>query len=95
MPEVVIVRRIFLLPGRESDALAWLHATESARRAAGQVRQFVVRGQIDPREHQWIQVWASAGAYEGWRRTPLRAELADQRRRFMTEEPGRAFEVLA
>ena len=48
MPEVAIIRRVFLLPGREDEAVRWLEETEPVRRNAGQLRQYVVRGQIDP-----------------------------------------------
>ncbi|TAK20222.1 MAG: hypothetical protein EPO26_19215 [Chloroflexota bacterium] len=94
MAEVAIVRRVFLLPGREADALAWLHHTEPLRRAAGQTRQFVVRGLIDSHEYQWIQFWRSYEAYDTWRRGPTRADLNDQRGRFMTHEPTRAYDVV-
>ena len=72
MPKLAIIRRVILLPGREAEGVAWLQRTEPARRAAGQLEQLVVRGQTDPGEHLWIQVWRSPEAYEGWRRSPER-----------------------
>lgn len=95
MSEVAIIRQIFLLPGREAEAVRWLEESEPARRRAGQVRQLVVRGQIDPLEYQWIQFWSSYDAYATWRRSPERRALAETRGRFMTHLPTRAYDVLA
>jgi heme-degrading monooxygenase HmoA len=94
MGEVAIIRRIFLLPGREAEGIRWLEETEPIRRRAGQLRQYVVRGLIDPQEYQWVQRWSSYEAYDGWRRSPARRELADQRGRFMTHQPSSFYDVL-
>ncbi|HEV8636096.1 MAG TPA: antibiotic biosynthesis monooxygenase [Chloroflexota bacterium] len=94
MGEVAIIRRIFLLPGREAEGIHWLEETEPIRRRAGQLRQYVVRGLIDPQEYQWVQRWSSYEAYDGWRRSPARRELADQRGRFMTHQPSSFYDVL-
>jgi heme-degrading monooxygenase HmoA len=94
MPEVAIIRRIFLLPGREAEGIRWLAETEPIRRQAGQLRQYVVRGQIDPQEYQWVQLWSSHEAYDGWRRSTARRQLAEQRGRFMTHLPSSFYDVL-
>jgi heme-degrading monooxygenase HmoA len=94
MPEVAIIRRIVLLPGREAEGIRWLEETEPIRRQAGQRRQYVVKGQIDPQEYQWVQLWSSYEAYDAWRRSPARRELAEQRGRFMTHQPSAFYDVL-
>lgn len=94
MPEVAIIRRVFLLPGREDEGVRWLEETEPVRRNAGQIRQYVVRGQIDPQEYQWVQIWSSYEAYNTWRTSAERRALADQRGRFMTHEPTVYYDVL-
>jgi heme-degrading monooxygenase HmoA len=94
VPEVAIIRQVFLLPGREAEGIRWLEETEPARREAGQLRQYLVRGQIDPQEYQWVQLWSSYEAYEGWRRSPSRRQLAEERGRFMTHLPSSFYDVL-
>jgi heme-degrading monooxygenase HmoA len=94
MAEVAIIRRVLLLPGREEQAVRWFEETEPLRRNAGQLRQYVVRGQIDPQEYQWVQFWASYEAYHRWRASPERLGLAEQRGRFLTHEPTTFYDVL-
>jgi heme-degrading monooxygenase HmoA len=94
VPKLAIIRRIHLLPGREDEGVRWLNATEPTRRAAGQITQLVMRGQIDPHEYQWVQVWRDHEAYDGWRRSDERGRLATERGRYMTHEPSRLYDVL-
>jgi len=94
VPKLAIIRRIYFLPGREADGVRWLAETEPRRRAAGQEAQYLLRGQIDTHEYLWVQIWESYAAYERWRRSDERSELAAQRGRFMTHHPTRMFDVL-
>jgi heme-degrading monooxygenase HmoA len=94
VPRLAIIRQIYFLPGREEEGARWLTETEPQRRAAGQVAQWVLRGQIDTREYLWVQVWESYVAYDGWRRSDQRAQLASDRGRFMTHHPTRMFDLL-
>jgi heme-degrading monooxygenase HmoA len=92
---LAIIRAIHLLPGREEEGVLWLEETEPLRRQAGQLGQYVLRGQVDPREFQWLQVWRDHQAYEGWRQSPDRARLSLERGHFMVHEPTRMYDVLA
>lgn len=94
MAKLAIIRRVHLLPGREQEGVRWLCATEPERRAAGQLSQLVLRGQIDPHEYQWVQLWRDHLAYDAWRRSPERGRLAGERGRFMTHESTRLYDVL-
>jgi heme-degrading monooxygenase HmoA len=92
--KLAIIRRIHLLPGREEDGIRWLCETAPVRRQAGQVSQLILRGQIDPHEYQWVQVWDDARAYAAWRASPSRERLASERGRYMTHEPTRMYDLL-
>ena len=94
MSKLAIIRRIHLLPGREEDGIRWLCETAPTRRRAGQVLQLILRGQIDPHEYQWVQVWADDRAYTAWRASPERSRLAAERGRYMTHEPTRMYDLL-
>jgi heme-degrading monooxygenase HmoA len=91
---LAIIRQIHLLPGREQDGIRWLCESEPVRRGAGQLTQLVLKGQIDPREYQWVQIWSDDRAYATWRGSPDRSRLAAERGRFMTHEPTRMYDVL-
>lgn len=94
MPQILILRRIHLLPGREEAAIRWLKETEAIRARAGQIAQYVVRNLLDPDEYLFFQVWQSRDAYERWRESPERERLAQERQRYLTTEPTRFYEVL-
>lgn len=94
MPKLAIIRRVVLLPGRETEGIQWLHGTEPIRRGAGQLWQMVLRGQVDPHEHHLVQLWRDGAAYDLWRRSEERARLAIERGRYMTHEPTRMYDVL-
>jgi heme-degrading monooxygenase HmoA len=94
VPRLAIIRRIYFLPGREEEGVRWLTETEPRRQAAGQVAQWVLRGQIDTHEYLWVQIWETYAAYETWRRSDERAGLAAERGRFMTHHPTRMFDLL-
>jgi heme-degrading monooxygenase HmoA len=74
--------------------VAWLNQTEDVRRAAGQINQYVLRGQVDLHDYQWIQIWQDFATYDRWRKSPERSRLADERARFMTHGPTRSYDVL-
>ena len=94
MSKLAIIRRIHLLPGREEDGIRWLCETASVRSQAGQVSQLVLRGQIDPHEYQWVQIWADDRSYAAWRASPDRSRLAAERGRYLTHEPTRMYDLL-
>ena len=94
MSRLAIIRQIFLLPGREEQGTRWLSDTEDVRRQAGQLAQWVLRGQIDTHEYVWVQVWESYEAYAAWRGSPERARLADERGRYLTHLPTRMFDLV-
>lgn len=94
MSKLAIIRRIHLLPGREEDGIRWLGETAPARRQAGQISQLLLKGQIDPHEYQWVQIWTDDRSYAAWRRSPDRSRLAAERGRFMTHEPTRLYDLL-
>lgn len=94
MPKVAIIRRVYLLPGREADGIGWLVATEPGRRQAGQLGQWVLRGQIDTHEYQFVQVWRDEESYQAWRRSDDRRRLNADQGRFVTYDPTRRFVVL-
>lgn len=94
MARLAIIRRIFLLPGRESDGVRWLQETEPLRRQAGQVSQMIIRGQTDPKDIRLVQYWQDRAAYDAWRRSPDRERLSVERGRFMTHEPTRQYDLI-
>lgn len=94
MPRLAIIRQIYFLPGREADGARWLTETEPRRRGAGQIAQWVLRGQIDTHEYLWIQVWSSYEAYDAWKRSVERERLAADRARYMTHHPARMFDLV-
>ena len=95
MAQLVIVRTLHFLPGREAAALQWLRETEPIRQQAGQITQYVWRSLVDPGEYQFVQIWQSRDAYERWRKSPERAHLADERTRYMTHGPTTFYELCA
>lgn len=94
MPKVAIIRRLFLLPGRETEAVHWLHWTEPMRRAAGQIWQMALLSDVDPHECHFVQVWRDMPAYDAWRSSPDRTRLVMERGRYMTHAPTRLYDVL-
>ena len=94
MSRLAIIRQIYLLPGREEQGTRWLAETEGVRRDAGQLAQWVLRGQTDTHEYLWVQVWESYEAYAAWRDSDARARLADERGRFLTHHPTRMFDLV-
>ncbi|HEY3110203.1 MAG TPA: antibiotic biosynthesis monooxygenase [Chloroflexota bacterium] len=94
MSKLAIIRRIHLLPGREEAGIRWLYETAPMRRQAGQLSQLLLKGQIDPHEYQWVQIWADDRAYAAWRASPDRSRLAAERGRYMTHEPTRMYDLL-
>ena len=94
MSKLAIIRRIHLLPGREEDGIRWLCETASMRKRAGQISQLILRGQIDPHEYQWVQIWEDNRAYASWRGSPDRSRLAVERGRYMTHEPTRMYDLV-
>jgi heme-degrading monooxygenase HmoA len=92
--KLAIIRQIHLLPGREEDGIRWLCETAPMRSQAGQLSQLILKGQIDPHEYQWVQIWADDRAYAAWRASPDRSRLAAERGRFMTHEPTRMYDLL-
>jgi heme-degrading monooxygenase HmoA len=92
--KLAIIRRIHLLPGREGDGIRWLSETAPMRRQAGQLSQLLLKGQIDPHEYQWVQVWVDDRAYAAWRASPDRSRLAAERGRYMTHEPTHMYDLL-
>jgi len=94
VPRLAIIRQIYFLPGREHEGAGWLTDTEPRRRDAGQIAQWVLRGQIDTHEFVWIQVWSSYEAYDNWRRSGDRERFVAERARYMTHQPTRMFDLL-
>ena len=94
MSKLAIIRRIHLLPGREEDGISWLSETAATRRQAGQLSQLLLKGQIDPHEYQWVQIWSDDRSYATWRASPDRSRLAAERGRYMTHEPTRMYDLL-
>lgn len=94
MAHLALIRSIHLLPGRESEGVSWLDRTEPVRRAAGQVAQYILRGQVDLHDYQWVQIWHDFQTYDGWRRSPERARLVSERARYMTHGAIRPYDVL-
>ena len=94
MAKLAIIRRIHLLPGREEAGIRWLCETAPVRSRAGQVSQLILKGQIDPREYQWVQIWDDDRAYAAWRASPERSRLAAERGRYLTHEPTRMYDLL-
>jgi heme-degrading monooxygenase HmoA len=92
--KLTIIRRIHLLPGREEDGIRWLCETAALRSRAGQISQLILKGQIDPREYQWVQIWADDSSYVAWRASPERSRLAAERGRYMTHEPTHMYDLL-
>jgi len=92
--KLAIIRRIHLLPGREEDGIRWLSETAPTRRQAGQLSQLLLKGQIDPHEYQWVQIWSDDRSYATWRASPDRSRLAAERGRYMTHEPTRMYDLL-
>lgn len=88
-----IIRPIHILPGREVEAIQWLKDTEDVRRTAGQVTQYVLQSVVDSADYVFVQFWESREAYSRWRETPERERLAAERRRFLTHDPTRTYEV--
>lgn len=89
-----VIRQIHLLPGREEQGVRWLQQSEIGRRQAGQKVQYLLKSIVDSSEYTFIQIWESRAAYDQWRRTPERQQLADERQRYFTHEPTSLYEVL-
>jgi heme-degrading monooxygenase HmoA len=88
-----IIRPIHILPGREAEAIEWLKNTEDERRKAGQITQYVLQSVVDSADFVFVQFWESREAYDRWRESPQREHLAAERRRFLTHDPTRTYEV--
>ena len=95
MPNLMIIRPIHPLPGRQQEALRWLANTEPIRRQAGQISQFVLRNLVDPSDFEFVQIWTDRQAYDRWRDTPERTRLAAERQRYLTHDPSRLYDVIA
>ncbi len=95
MARLLIIRPIHLLPGRHAEALRWLEETEPMRTAHGQLQQYVIRNIVDSGDYQLVQVWSDHAAYQRWRATPERGQLAHERQLYLTHDPARLYEITA
>lgn len=94
MPEVAVVRPVHFLPGRESDGVAWAKETEKTRQQWGMRQQLILKGAADRSFYMLVQLWESMEAYQAWRRSPERAQLAREGQRFVLYDPSDLFEML-
>jgi heme-degrading monooxygenase HmoA len=90
----MIIRPIHLLPGREPEAIRWLSETEAQRREAGQISQMVLHNVVDSNDYEFVQVWESRASYDEWRNTATRAQLSDDRARYLTHSPTRLYDIV-
>lgn len=94
MAQVTVVRPVHFLPGREAEGIAWAKETESIRRRWGMQQQLVLKGTVDRSAYLLIQIWESAEAYQAWRQSAERAQLARQGQRFVLYDPSDVYDVL-
>ncbi len=94
MAQLVIIRPLHFLPGREQDVLRWAKKTEDIRRRAGMVWQASLRNTVDRDQYVLVQVWESKEAYARWKTSPDRARLARESSKFVFHDPTQTFETM-
>jgi quinol monooxygenase YgiN len=92
------VIRFDLLPGRRDDfvdTVSRLAVLETSSGQAGFRGGQLLVDVEDPDAAMVIAQWDSPAAYRGWLENPVREEIGEQLRPFLTEDPdGRAFELV-
>lgn len=94
MAQLVVVRPVHFLPGREAETVAWAKETEKIRRQWGMTQMYTLKGLVDRSSYLLIQVWESREAYMRWKASPERRNLAAEAQRYVLYDPSDLYEVL-
>jgi heme-degrading monooxygenase HmoA len=94
MPQIVIIRPVHLLPGKEEEGIRWAKETEDIRRRWGMLWQANLRSCVDPSLRILIQHWESREAYDRWKASEDRAKLMAEAGRVVLSDRTTIYEVL-
>ena len=94
MTQLMIIRPVHFLPGKEEEAVRWAKQTEQIRRQWGLVWQANLRSTVDHGQYLLVQLWESKEAYARWKASPDRAALLAESNRMVLHDPTQTYEVL-
>ena len=93
MAQLMIIRPVRFLPGKEEEAIRWAKQTEEIRRKWGMLLQYNLRNTIDRGQYLLVQLWESKEAYARWKASPDRVGLLAESNRMVLHDPTQTYEV--